>query len=89
MDLIEKHREYVKKNGNVSNALMAALSKIDGLELAANPENKRPVCSCGCAMNKIQYKGYYDTFEYWECPSFECNVLEQFEVGKVSKGSWA
>ena len=27
----------------------------------------RPTCSCGRKMIIIEYKGYYETFNYFEC----------------------
>ena len=27
----------------------------------------RPTCSCGRKMSIVEYKGYYETFNYFEC----------------------
>ena len=31
------------------------------------PEDKRPTCSCGRKMIIVEYKGYYETFNYFYC----------------------
>ena len=30
-------------------------------------EEDRPTCSCGRKMIIVEYRGYYDTFNYFEC----------------------
>lgn len=30
-------------------------------------QEDRPTCSCGRKMIIVEYRGYYDTFNYFEC----------------------
>lgn len=54
------------------------------------PFAKRPVCSCGAKMKLAQYKGYYDTFNYWCCDN--CGLGDEIQRVKpddIFKGQFA
>lgn len=53
------------------------------------PFEKRPICSCGCKMKMVEYKGYYEEFKYWECEN--CDIEKQmwdYEADKTFNGSY-
>lgn len=50
----------------------------------------RPTCSCGVKMKLIEYKGYYDKFNYWSCDNCELEMIAQdAEPDNTSKGAYA
>lgn len=50
----------------------------------------RPVCSCGVKMKLVEYKGYYDSFNYWRCDNCDLdNKIQKIEADKGEKGSYA
>lgn len=54
------------------------------------PFAKRPVCSCGVKMKLVQYKGYYDSFNYWCCENCALdNEIQKVDADSVCKGSYA
>lgn len=38
------------------------------------PEELKPTCSCGEKMIVVQYKGYYDEFNYFSCANCELDT---------------
>ncbi|SDX64546.1 hypothetical protein [Salimicrobium album] len=54
------------------------------------PFDKRPTCACGVKMKFTEYRGYYDSFWYWECEN--CNIeneMERYEPDTSWKGAYA
>lgn len=50
----------------------------------------RPVCSCGVKMKLVEYKGYYDSFNYWRCDNCDLDKkIQNIEADKGEKGSYA
>ena len=50
----------------------------------------RPVCSCGVKMKLVEYKGYYDSFNYWRCDNCDLDKkIQKIEADKGEKGSYA
>jgi hypothetical protein len=51
---------------------------------------QRPTCSCGVKMKLVEYKGYYDSFNYWRCDNCKLdNRMQNAETDKKEKGSYA
>ena len=50
----------------------------------------RPVSSCGVKMKLVEYKGYYDSFNYWRCDNCDLDKkIQKIEADKGEKGSYA
>ena len=50
-------------------------------------EEDRPTCSCGRKMTIVEYRGYYDTFNYFECGY--CNVdPDDYKAEDCTRGSF-
>lgn len=49
-----------------------------------NPKNKdknRPICpNCGEQMNRYYYKGYYESFPYWDCTGENCEDVIEIDI---------
>lgn len=52
-------------------------------------EHQRPTCSCGTKMKYVEYIGYYDNFNFWECPNNDCNAEENFKPDQTDRGDYA
>lgn len=48
----------------------------------------RPVCSCGRKMIIVEYKGYYDTFNYFYCEDCEIDP-DYYKADEYTRGSYA
>lgn len=48
------------------------------------PEELRPTCSCGERMIVVQYKGYYDEFNYFGCTNCKLDVDDYEPEGEWS-----
>ena len=48
----------------------------------------RPTCSCGRKMRIVEYKGYYETFNYFECGYCEIDP-DYYKADDYTKGSYA
>lgn len=56
-------------------------------ELKEKVESGKPVCPhCKKVMSKVEYKGYYDSGDYWEC---ECVWDEDAEDVEHRRGAYA
>lgn len=51
-------------------------------------DEKRPVCSCGSKMDIVEFKGYYDEFNYFECSKCELDV-DDYKADKEHYGQYA
>lgn len=53
---------------------------------------EKPKCKCGLDMVVIQYKGYYDEFNYWgfdkNCTCTKEVRVRDFEPDEVIKGGY-
>lgn len=50
----------------------------------------RPVCSCGVKMKLVEFKGYYESFNYWRCDNCDLDgKMQKMKPDKVDKGSYA
>jgi len=53
-------------------------------KLIDNIKSREPICPiCKGKMSPVNYKGYYDSFSFWEC---DC---DHFLDGKLSLGQYA
>lgn len=49
----------------------------------------RPICSCGVKMKLVEYKGYYENFNYWACENCDLdNEIQKKEADKSWKGAY-
>lgn len=51
-------------------------------------ESNKPVCSCGKEMKKVDFKGYYDEFDFWECED-GCDISEGLPVDEERFGAYS
>ena len=56
-------------------------------------QKQKPVCKCGLEMVVIQYKGYYDSFNFWgfhkDCKCTKNIRVRDFEPDEIIKGAYA
>lgn len=52
------------------------------------PEEKRPTCSCGEKMHIVEFKGYYDEFNYFECGKCEVDA-DDYKPDDERRGQFA
>ena len=50
-------------------------------------EEKRPVCSCGNKMDIVEFNGYYDEFNYFECSKRELDA-DDYKSDKEHYGQY-
>lgn len=55
----------------------------------ANEGKQRPICACGCEMTYIEYTGYYDSFNFWECKNNNCKTENDFVPDDTVRGAYA
>lgn len=49
----------------------------------------RPVCSCGVKMKLVEFKGYYENFNYWRCDNCDLDDrMQKMKPDKVDKGAY-
>lgn len=54
------------------------------------PDDKRPTCTCGAKMKIVEYRGYYDSFKFFECDA--CTLvseLDRYNPDKHEYGPYA
>ena len=50
----------------------------------------RPICSCGVKMKVVEYKGYYDSFNYWVCNNCDLDEkIQKIKPDTQEKGSYS
>jgi hypothetical protein len=50
----------------------------------------RPRCSCGVKMKLVEYRGYYDEFNYWCCDNCDLDRdIQDMKTDRQEKGSYA
>ena len=57
-------------------------------KVAEIKQEDRPTCSCGRKMTIVAYKGYYETFNYFECGY--CGVdPDDYKADDYTMGAYA
>lgn len=49
---------------------------------------KRPTCICGSKMVLVEYQGYHDDINYWECKDINCTLIDTLKPDKIHKGNY-
>ena len=56
-------------------------------EMKEITDEKRPVCSCGNKMDIVEFNGYYDEFNYFECSKCELDA-DDYKSDKEHYGQY-
>jgi len=71
-------------NDKVDEGLVISDIKNDYQKLHDKLETTEPMCPiCKEKMRKVNFKGYYDEFSYWEC------ACEKFDGVETTKGNYS